>query len=101
MLNELSSSFLDLPRQLDCSDRPFRLTLPECLRLRLHPIVWDFFLTLIFLLFTQPSEWAFNCINDIFKFLGGFAFSQEENGAVNQADLIRVYNTEVNKPTGV
>jgi hypothetical protein len=33
--------------------------------------------------------------------IGGYAFSQEENGAVNQADLIRVYNTEVNKPTGV
>ena len=31
----------------------------------------------------------------------GFAFSQEENGAVTQADLIRVYNTDINKPSGV
>lgn len=27
------------------------------------------------------------------KFLGGFAFSQEEGGAVSQSDMIRVYNT--------
>ncbi|RMZ95597.1 putative phospholipid-transporting ATPase IA isoform X3 [Brachionus plicatilis] len=30
----------------------------------------------------------------------GFAFSQEENGVVRQADLIRVYNTNVDKPSG-
>lgn len=30
----------------------------------------------------------------------GFAFSQEENGVVRQADLIRVYNTDIDKPSG-
>lgn len=30
----------------------------------------------------------------------GFAFSQEEHGAVTQADLIRVYNTSLDKPSG-
>lgn len=30
----------------------------------------------------------------------GFAFSQEEHGVVTQADLIRVYNTSLDKPTG-
>ncbi len=31
---------------------------------------------------------------------GGFAFSQEENGAVKQSDLIRKYDTNIEKPTG-
>lgn len=31
----------------------------------------------------------------------GFAFSQEENGAVNQSDLIRVYDTTKDKPSGM
>lgn len=31
----------------------------------------------------------------------GFAFSQEENGAVNQSDLIRAYDTTKSKPTGM
>ena len=30
----------------------------------------------------------------------GYAFSQEENGAVTQADLIRTYNSADNKPSG-
>lgn len=30
----------------------------------------------------------------------GFAFSQEENGAVKQSDLIRKYDTDIDKPTG-
>ena len=30
----------------------------------------------------------------------GFAFSQEENGVVRQSDLIRVYDTEFEKPEG-
>jgi hypothetical protein len=32
--------------------------------------------------------------------IGGFAFSQEENGVVRQSDLIRVYNSNIDKPTG-
>jgi len=28
-----------------------------------------------------------------YYFLDGFAFSQEEGGAVSQSDMIRVYNT--------
>ncbi|KAI0226825.1 Phospholipid-transporting ATPase IB [Lamellibrachia satsuma] len=31
----------------------------------------------------------------------GFAFSQEENGAVNQAELIRAYDTRQHKPEGL
>ena len=31
---------------------------------------------------------------------GGFAFSQEENGAVKQSELIRKYDTNIEKPTG-
>lgn len=30
----------------------------------------------------------------------GFAFSQEENGAVKQSELIQQYDTNVDKPTG-
>lgn len=34
-------------------------------------------------------------------FLDGFAFSQEEGGAVSQSDMIRVYNTCSPAPEGV
>lgn len=34
-------------------------------------------------------------------FLDGFAFSQEEGGAVSQSDMIRVYNTCSPRPEGV
>lgn len=34
-------------------------------------------------------------------FLDGFAFSQEEGGAVSQSDMIRVYNTCSTTPEGV
>lgn len=33
-------------------------------------------------------------------FQGGFAFSQEENGAVKQSELIRTYDTDIDKPSG-
>jgi hypothetical protein len=40
-------------------------------------------------------------MNIIFNFKkGGFAFSQEENGVVRQSELIRVYNSNIDKPTG-
>lgn len=30
----------------------------------------------------------------------GFAFSQEENGVVRQSDLIRTYDSDIDKPMG-
>ncbi len=35
-----------------------------------------------------------------FVSLDGFAFSQEENGVVPQDQLIRNYDTNIEKPTG-
>lgn len=35
------------------------------------------------------------CLSD------GFAFSQEEGGAVSQTDIIRAYNTNIPKPDGM
>lgn len=33
--------------------------------------------------------------------LDGFAFSQEEGGAVSQTEVIRAYNTNIPKPDGM
>lgn len=37
----------------------------------------------------------------LFPILDGFAFSQEEGGAVAQSDVIRAYNTNLPKPGGM
>ena len=34
-------------------------------------------------------------------FLDGFAFSQEEGGAVGQSEVIRCYNTNLPKPSAM
>jgi len=33
-------------------------------------------------------------------YFSGFAFSQEENGAVKQSELMRKYDIYIEKPTG-
>jgi hypothetical protein len=51
-LNNLGMNYsifcLDLPRQLDCSDRHFRLTPLECPCPHPHLTVWDYYHFLIF-----------------------------------------------------
>jgi hypothetical protein len=36
-----------------------------------------------------------------YNFTDGFAFSQEEGGAVTQSEVIRAYNTNLPKPGGM
>ena len=43
----------------------------------------------------------FLCTNLFFFIIDGFAFSQEEGGAVAQSDVIRAYNTNIPKPGGM
>jgi hypothetical protein len=40
-------------------------------------------------------------IYSIYSYLDGFAFSQEENGVVPQDQLIRNYDTNIEKPPGL
>lgn len=41
------------------------------------------------------------CVLSLISFLDGFAFSQEEDGVVPQDQLIRNYDTNIQKPLGI
>ena len=43
----------------------------------------------------------FSYFSSLFTTLGGFAFSQEEHGAVSQSDVVRAYDSTKSKPEGL